>query len=686
MAVKAKRASLIYSEDARLPVRKSHDNAAVQRLYADHLGQPLGDRSHRLLHTTYAPRTPLPRGPRYLQHPRAELVLREVVEKGAFPPVLTGLTNLLSAVVDRFGCVSDYAVATLANHVHTTPVVLDSIVSHYHYFPRIRTAAVGPADDHAEEDAAARTPVVYLCECAGCRRAGGLAVKAYMKAHGLRYHMTSWLGWCVNGPPAALVKRPGDPRVHAVLRVHPGDPRVCSEDGLASVDGACTGGVAGMTALPATRLARGGPPPASIIDPPAVFRTLPPYGDAAAQGALNSVTARVAALSAQEVLARLRASGLRGCGGAGFPAHVKWAGVQAAPPGSKRYLVVNADEGLPSTFKDYYLLAQPHGRALLLHGIGIAAHATGVSHCILYLRYEYKNLQAALEEAFDAYALQQPSLLCGWGGAPFRFQIVLGGGPYVCGEETALFESVEGHLPQARTDRSLFPNKTGLFGQPTLVHNVETLCWLPLVVAAEGGVERFATPPAPAPLGGPGGIKLLCVSGDVPSPLVGEWPLGVSLRTVLEEVCGPDQVPHIAAVEVGGTLEPLTLPSDFDLPLTLDANAIAAGKSLSAAGSVVVYRSLSVQEEDSMFRAKAKFCNIESCQLCAPCREGTRLVRNVLPRLADARVTAGSDAWAHVAALACTMEVASNCAHGKAAGRLSRTMMDRLAARQEKHK
>ena len=405
---------------------------------------------------------------------------------------------------------------------------------------------------------------------------------------------------------------------------------------------------------------------------PTVLRTTqlhPQDAATLAEQQLSPISQKAWSMKPEEIIEQIKLSGLRGCGGAGFPTHFKWASVRAQPAehGGK-YIVINADEGLPNTFKDYHLMQDPMLRLRMMCGVGIASYVTGANQSVFYLRYEYKNLKPMLEESFEQYRKMNPKL-----SASFRFEVVLGGGPYVCGEETALFESVEGQLPQARSERGLFPTQRGVFGRPTLVGNVETFSWIPTIIYK--GASAM-----PQTSADQRGLKLLSISGDIPKPVLAEYPMGVALRKVLEE-CAGIPVSEIAAVEVGGMLEELVFPAEFDKILSLDNKP----DHLSAGGSIVIFRKGKLNEQE-LFEAKAKFCSVESCQLCTPCRVGTKVMSAAMPSLFSGTLfdTQANAQLIRLKEMVSAMEVSSNCGHGKACGKANRLLIERLAKKHGK--
>ncbi|KAJ8598396.1 hypothetical protein CTAYLR_003007 [Chrysophaeum taylorii] len=632
MDIKKERAKLIYKEDRDLPLRKSHENPAIKELYRDFLHEPMGHASHELLHTTYSARRPEARV-LLSQSSDAKFVKDDILHKRYPEGSRALLTNMFSDVVDVIGYVSEGAIAAIADHVGASPVNIESALSHYHYFPR-----------------SPETPdtTVYVCESIHCRQHGSDRVREQLERRGIKYHMTSWLGWCVDGAPAALVKRVGDSRIHHLANIQsPNDPRFDSldtfENPLPDIN---------FNVLSMRRFSPNAP---SVIEDVMLSD--------ADKNILASGTCPVSlkayATDPEELIKDLDCSMLRGCGGAGFPTHIKWKAVRDQPPGRK-CVVVNADEGLPSTFKDYYLLRNQSSRMRMLTGMAIAAHVVGAKECYIYLRYEYKNLKPLIEEDFRRYRTQLNAKV----PDDLEFIVCLGGGPYVCGEETALFESLEGNLPQARTKRE-FPTVRGLFDVPTLVSNVETFAWIPSIVY-HGGDEFHDLAMLPEL----GGAKLISLSGDVAVPTLAAIPMGMTLRAVLEESAGIP-IEDIAAVEVGGLTEMLTYPSDFDLPLSL---AFKPGH-LSAGGSIVVFRKDNFDPKH-IFRAKAKFYEIESCQLCAPCREGSKIFRNTVDTIMDDDARLNDDTLDTLHHVFHSMELLSNCGHGKACGKTARIMLD----------
>jgi NADH-quinone oxidoreductase subunit F len=328
------------------------------------------------------------------------------------------------------------------------------------------------------------------------------------------------------------------------------------------------------------------------------------------------------AMKPEEVVQLVKDSELRGRGGAGFPTGMKWSFVPKNAP-KPTYLLCNADESEPGTFKDRVLIEKdPH---LLIEGMVIAGYAIGSSPMsYIYIRGEFyfgaTVLDKALEEARAAGLLGKNIF-----GSGFDFDITVhrGAGAYICGEETGLIESVEGHRGQPRV-KPPFPAVVGVFGGPTVVNNVETLACVPLIV--NNGAEWFKGFGSPKNTG----PKLYCVSGNVKKPGVYEFPMGISLKELIYDHCGGITGDRkLKAVIPGGASAPMLLPDEIDLPLNFDA-VMKAGSMLGSAGIIVLDESVCIV--DAVWRL-AKFFAHESCGQCTPCREGTNWLESVLDRL-----------------------------------------------------
>jgi NADH-quinone oxidoreductase subunit F len=321
------------------------------------------------------------------------------------------------------------------------------------------------------------------------------------------------------------------------------------------------------------------------------------------------------------VIAEVKKSALRGRGGAGFPTGLKWSFMPRQFPGQK-YLVCNSDEGEPGTFKDRDILRyNPH---IVIEGMAIAAYAMGISVGYNYIHgeiwAEYERFEEALEEARRAGYLGERIM-----GSDFSFQLHAshGYGAYICGEETALLESLEGKKGQPRF-KPPFPASYGLYGKPTTINNTETFAAVPFIIN-EGG-DTFLN------LGKPnnGGTKIFSVSGDVESPGNYEVPLGTPFAKLLELAGGMRGGRKIKAVIPGGSSMPV-LPGDVMMATDMDYDSIAKAGSMLGSGAVIV-----MDETRCMVRSLERlsyFYYEESCGQCTPCREGTGWLYRVIHRI-----------------------------------------------------
>ena len=349
-------------------------------------------------------------------------------------------------------------------------------------------------------------------------------------------------------------------------------------------------------------------------------------------------------LSRSDLIATVAASNLRGRGGAGFPTATKWnlAAAAKVAEGECKFVVCNADEGEPGTFKDRVLLTEY--APLVFEGMTIAARAIGATRGILYLRGEYVYLRPPLDA--ELARRRRTGLLgrnvSGLAGFDFDIEIRMGAGAYVCGEETALIESLEGQRGEPR-NRPPFPVDTGFRDQPTVVNNVETLATVTAIFA--NGPEAFRA------LGSErsAGFKLFSVSGDCDAPGVYEFPLGLTLRELLEKVGGAGA----KAVQVGGASGVCVPAKAFDRRLAFED--VATG------GSIIVFG----PHRDMLAVAKnfmEFFCE-ESCGQCTPCREGNaKLLEGI--RMLE-RGECSTAYLRELCLLGETMQLASKCGLGQ---------------------
>ncbi|MGH3565835.1 MAG: NADH-quinone oxidoreductase subunit NuoF [Pseudonocardia sp.] len=332
------------------------------------------------------------------------------------------------------------------------------------------------------------------------------------------------------------------------------------------------------------------------------------------------------ALAAQsdQLIALVKDSGLRGRGGAGFPTGLKWSFIPQGPTGAgakPKYLVINADEGEPGTCKDIpAMMADPHS---LIEGCVITSYAIRANFCAIYIRGEalhcIRRVRNAVDEAYRAGYLGRDIL-----GSGFDLDIVVhaGAGAYICGEETALLDSLEGRRGQPRL-KPPFPATSGLYASPTVVNNVETIATVPAIV--QGGSEWFRSMgSAKSP-----GPKIYSVSGHVERPGQYEAPLGITLRTLLELAGGMQDGIPLKFWTPGGSSTPLFTVDHLDTPLDFEG-AAAAGSMLGTTAVMVFNETVSVPWAVMKW---TEFYKHESCGKCTPCREGTFWLVQILERM-----------------------------------------------------
>ncbi len=329
-----------------------------------------------------------------------------------------------------------------------------------------------------------------------------------------------------------------------------------------------------------------------------------------------------------QLIQLVKDSGLRGRGGAGFPTGMKWGFIPqgAEGPGAKpKYLVINADEGEPGTCKDIPLMmADPHS---LIEGSIITSYAIRANFCAIYVRGEVvhciRRLHQAVREAYQRGYLGKDIL-----GSGFDLDIVVhaGAGAYICGEETALLDSLEGLRGQPRL-KPPFPATSGLYAAPTVVNNVETIATVPSIVA--GGAEWFrkmGTEKSPGP-------KIYSVSGHVERPGQYEAPLGITLRELLERCGGMKDGVPLKFWTPGGSSTPLLTAEHLDVPLDFEG-AVAAGTILGTTAIMVFNETVSVPWAVMKW---TQFYDHESCGKCTPCREGCFWLAQILERMVEGR-------------------------------------------------
>jgi NADH-quinone oxidoreductase subunit F len=331
-------------------------------------------------------------------------------------------------------------------------------------------------------------------------------------------------------------------------------------------------------------------------------------------------------MSPEDVIEEMKASGLRGRGGAGFPTGLKWSFMPRNAPGQK-YIVCNSDESEPGTCKDRDILRfNPHA---LVEGMAICGYAIGATVGYNYMRGEFmdepaKNFQNAVREAYEAGYLGKNIL---GSGVEFDLYPALGAGAYICGEETALLESLEGKKGQPRY-KPPFPANFGLYGKPTTINNTESLASAPSII--RNGAQWFAD------LGIPnnGGVKCFSMSGHLNKPGNFEIPMGTPFKDLLEMAGGVKNGGQLKAVIPGGSSVPV-LPGEIMMGCNMDYDSIAKAGSMLGSGAVIV-----MDESTDMvlaLRRISRFYYSESCGQCTPCREGTGWLYRMLCRIVDGK-------------------------------------------------
>jgi formate dehydrogenase iron-sulfur subunit len=352
-----------------------------------------------------------------------------------------------------------------------------------------------------------------------------------------------------------------------------------------------------------------------------------------------------------QIVAEIERSGLRGRGGAGFPAARKWRAVSESPSAVK-YVVANGDEGDPGAYIDRFLMEEdPHA---IVEAMIIAGRAIGADRGLIYARAEYPaafhSLTAAIAESRDDGILGPRAAFA------FDIEVVAGGGSYVCGEETALLNALEGVRPEVRT-RPPYPAAHGLFGKPTLVHNIETLANIPWIL--EHGADAYAS----IGVGRSRGTKVVSLNSLFRRPGLYEVELGTPLRRIVEDAGGGLDDGTLTALLVGGPLAGLLPPALLDTPLAFEELHVA-GASVGHGGVVAIDEHTTIPE---LLDHVAAFAAAESCGKCTPCRLGTRRIAQLVhTACTDGRAEPGArDVWHAVIP---ALVDASLCGHGSGFG------------------
>jgi NADH-quinone oxidoreductase subunit F len=562
------------------------------------------------------------------------------------------LLPALHAVNDRVGWISEGALDYICRRLTVAPAEAYGVATFYALF---------------SVEARPRR-VVHVCTDLACRARGadGLcgSLETSLGPHGQAsatgdddrggfvWHHSPCLGLCERAP-AALVLEAGEPPRTAVVAPATAEDltRAAGSPGHAEPEPPAGAAVpqAGQDDLVLLRRI-------GVVDPSSL-------DDYRANGGYLALR-RAFRLGPAAVIREVLDAGLLGRGGAAFPTGRKW-DATARQPDHPHYLVCNADESEPGTFKDRVIMeGDPYS---LIEAMTVAAFATGCRRGYLYLRGEYPRalslLTNAIERARERNLLGEDILGSGFG---FDLEIRRGGGAYICGEETAIFNSIEGYRGEPRS-KPPFPVEKGLFGKPTVVNNVETLVnVLPILT---GGAAAYAATGTGE--GGSTGTKLFCLSGTVRRPGIYELPFGATLRELLTLAGGVPEGRELRAVLLGGAAGSFVRPDELDIPLTFEGTR-AAGASLGS--GVVLALDDSVDLGGVLLRIAAFFRD-ESCGQCVPCRVGTVRQEEALHRL-----TRGSGP-ADVALLrdvGRAMRDASICGLGQTAWNAVESAIDRL--------
>ncbi len=553
------------------------------------------------------------------------------------------LLPALRAIQARFGHISQPALNYICKRLSVPPAEAYGVAT---FYALLSTTPQPPT-------------VAHVCDDLACRLAGAEETAAALERSlgpegqpvhegAVTWHRSPCLGMCERAP-VALFTIAGEEAVELVagpidaagiirrLELVPGDALPTRDELRASVPQVDSAAAADLRLI--GRIGRIGP---TDLD---AYRQ--DGGYAGLQRAIELGTAAT--------IAEVTTSHLVGRGGAAFPTGRKWEAV-AGQPDTPHYLVCNADESEPGTFKDRLLMeGDPFA---VIEGMTIGAFATGSEHGYIYIRAEYPAATATMAAAIDACrtaGLLGADVL----GAGFAFDIEIrrGAGAYICGEETALFNSIEGRRGEPR-NKPPFPVTHGLFGKPTVINNVETLVNVPLIMR-EGGAAYARRGTA-----GSSGVKLFCLSGNVARPGLFEVPFGATLGDLIAMAGGVANGRALQAVLLGGAAGTFVGPDNLDLPLTFEGTR-AVGASLGS-GVILVYD----ERADILdaLRRIAAFFRDESCGQCVPCRVGTVRQEELLARLlADLPIGDRASDMRLLAEIGQTMRDASICGLGQTA-------------------
>ncbi|WP_329473288.1 NAD(P)H-dependent oxidoreductase subunit E [Streptomyces sp. NBC_01723] len=587
----------------------------------------------------------------------------------------------LHALNDRIGWISEGALDYLCRRLTVPPAEAYGVATFYAMFSvRPRPATV-----------------LHVCTDLACTTAGASELCAAVEARlgpdsGVKVERSPCLGLCERAPAALVIRAGHPPSGDDPPRPAFGDEAVQAEGGSGGAAPGVGNGKGRRRETPyATAVVAPATPEATIIattapedapPEPAPALAVPQAGHPSltllarigttdptsldAYRAAGGYTAlrRAFALGPAGVIREVTDAGLVGRGGAAFPTGRKWQAT-AAQPDHPHYLVCNADESEPGTFKDRVLMeGDPYA---LVEAMTIAAYATGAHRGYLYLRGEYPRALARLTHALAqarARGLLGDDVL-GQGYA-FDIEIRRGAGAYICGEETALFNSIEGYRGEPRS-KPPFPVEKGLFGKPTVENNVETLVnVLPILTMGAQAYAAIGTPTSTGP-------KLFCVSGSVRGPGVYELPFGATLGELLTLAGVRD---NLRAVLLGGAAGGFVRPDELDVPLTFEGTR-EAGTTL---GSGVVMAFDDTVPLPRLLLRIAEFFRDESCGQCVPCRVGTVRQEEALHRIADRTGAAAAGDVALLREVGRAMRDSSICGLGQTAWNAVESAIDRLGA------
>ncbi|MEV6949447.1 NADH-ubiquinone oxidoreductase-F iron-sulfur binding region domain-containing protein [Streptomyces sp. NPDC051172] len=547
----------------------------------------------------------------------------------------------LHAVNDRIGWISEGALDYLCRRLTVPPAEAYGVATFYAMFsvqPRPAT-------------------VLHVCTDLACAAAGAPGLCAGIEARlgpgsGVSVERSPCLGLCERAP-AALAIRAGDPVRTAVAAPATVEAAVLAASAPDSAPeeppAAMAVPQAGQDGLVLLRRV-------GVVDPESL-------DDYRAHGGYTALR-RAFGLGPAGVIREVTDSGLVGRGGAAFPTGRKWQAT-ASQPDHPHYLVCNADESEPGTFKDRVIMeGDPYA---LVEAMTITGYATGAQRGFVYLRGEYpralRRLEHALAQARARGFLGEDVLGQGYA---FDIEIRRGAGAYICGEETALFNSIEGHRGEPRS-KPPFPVEKGLFGKPTVENNVETLVnVLPILTMGAPAYAAIGTERSTGP-------KLFCVSGSVDRPGIYELPFGATLGDLLTRAGVRDR---LRAVLLGGAAGGFVRPDELDIPLTFEGTR-EAGTTL---GSGVVMAFDDTVPLPRLLLRIAEFFRDESCGQCVPCRVGTVRQEEALHRIAERTGAAAADDIALLREVGRAMRDASICGLGQTAWNAVESAIDRLGA------